>query len=398
MRYSIVILISLLSTYSSGQNLFSNQLILPLDTTKQNNIYHYSDIHFGSTHFKTALPLKLYRGGFISSANKGKLTPIDRTNRTGGLIDLNIGGTFYKQNNKFINGWYVNMNWLQSTAVKYPQGLFNAIMDGNTTIENSINLSKTTGHIRNHHKFSFGVLRSKWSYGLTIGSINKEINGVLHNNSSIRFNIPYEWNISLDGEINATKPSSSNFTSNGISLGVDIIHHNQKNEKWNYSIGLNNFGIISLNNTSSSYRLDTSFNFSGFNLQEWRNIDSSIANYTNSIDTSFATNQITLSPFTLAANTQLKIKNSLFIYSNMKYIHLSQGNYSFSLGSFKKLNDKLLIGSGINYHSISTFQLEVFSYYNTEKFNLGLKFNNLIGVIPSLGKSFGLQTFISWKI
>ena len=82
----------------------------------------------------------------------------------------------------------------------------------------------------------------------------------------------------------------------------------------------------------------------------------------------------------------------------MKYIHLSQGNYSFSLGSFKKLNDKLLIGSGINYHSISTFQLEVFSYYNTEKFNLGLKLNNLIGVIPSLGKSFGLQTFISWKI
>ncbi|MDG2343932.1 MAG: hypothetical protein P8L23_05085, partial [Flavobacteriales bacterium] len=161
---------------------------------------------------------------------------------------------------------------------------------------------------------------------------------------------------------------------------------------------LNNFGFISFNNTSSIYRVDTSFNFSGFNLQEWRNIDSSIANYTNSIDTSFSTNQITLSPFTFAANTQLKIKNSLFIYSNVKYIHLSQGNYSFSLGTYKKLNDKLLIGSGLNYHNISTFQLEAFSYYNTGKINLGLKLNNLIGVIPSIGKSFGLQTFISWKI
>ncbi len=398
MRYKLIILFSFISTFYIGQNLFSNQIILPTDTTKENKIYHYSNIHFGSTHFKLALPLKFYKGGYITNTNKGNLNPIDRTNISGGIIDLNIGGTIYKQNNKFIDGWYVNINWLQSAAIKYPQGLFNAIMDGNSTINNTINLSKVNGHLRNHQKFSFGILKSNWLYGLTIGSINKEINGNLNTNSSIYFKNPYEWNISLDGELNSTTSKTNTFSSNGLSLGIDIIHKNRINKKWNYSIGLNNFGIISFNKKNPIYRIDTSFAFSGFNLQEWSNIDSSIANYTASIDTSFSSNQTTLTPFVLAANSQLKINNALFIYSNFKYTHQSQGNYSLSIGSYKELNKKILLGGGFNYHTISSIQLELFSYYKCDKINLGLKINNLIGLLPNLGKSFGLQTFISWKI
>jgi hypothetical protein len=398
MRHTFIILFSFIVTCFSGQNLFINQMILPLDTTEKNNIYHYSDIHFGSTHFKLVLPLKFYRGGFITNANKGNLDQLEKTNISGGLIDLNIGGTIYKPNNKHIDGWYVNMNWLQSAAVKYPQGLFNAIMDGNASIDNTINLSATNGHLRNHHKFSFGFLKSKWLYGVTIGSINKEINGELITNSSIYFDSPYEWDITLNGEINSSTPSSNSFSTNGLSLGIDIIHKNQINDKWNYNIGLNNFGAILLNNNNPSYSIDTSFVFSGLNLQEWRNIDSSVANYTSAIDTSYSSNQSTLSPFTLAGNLQFKVNNNLLMYSNIKYTHLSQGNYSVSIGGYKKLNQKILIGSGLNYHTISALQWELFSYYQREKTNIGLRLNNLIGIIPSLGKSFGLQTFISWKL
>jgi len=397
-KYISIILLSFTISYSIGQNLFINQLVLPLDTTKNNTIYHYSDIHFGSTHFKLALPLKFYKGGFITNANKGNLSQLEKVNISGGSMDLNAGGTIYKPNNKHIDGWYINMNWLQSAAIKYPQGLFNAIMDGNTNIDNIINLSKINGHLRSHHKFSFGIIKSKWLYGLTIGSINKEINMSLNNNSSILFDNPYEWDIALNGEINSSQPSTNNFTSNGISFGTDIIHKNQNNEKWIYSIGINNFGVLILNKNNPTYSIDTSFVFSGLSLEEWGNIDSSIANYSSILDTSYKSNITSLTPFTLAGNLQFKVNNSLFMYSNVKYTHLSQGNYSFSVGSFKKINDKILIGSGLNYHSISTFQLELFSYYKREKINLGIKLNNLVGIIPSIGKSFGLQTFISWKL
>lgn len=290
------------------------------------------------------------------------------------------------------------MNWLQSTALKYPQGLFNSIMDGNTNIDNAINLSDINGHLRNHHKFSFGILKSKWLYGLTIGSINKEINLNLSSNSSVLFDNPYEWDIAINGEINSSQPNTNNFNSNGVSIGTDLVHKNQNNEKWIYSIGINNFGVLILNKNNPTYSIDTSFIFSGLDLQEWRNIDSSIANYSSIIDTSYKSNLTTLTPFTLAGNLQFKVNNSLFIYSKVKYIHLNQGNYSLSVGSYKTINDKVLIGSGLNYHSISTFQLELFSYYKREKINLGIKLNNLIGVIPSIGKSFGLQTFISWEL
>tara|TARA_B100000900_G_scaffold373110_1_gene353467 strand:- start:393 stop:626 length:234 start_codon:yes stop_codon:yes gene_type:complete len=77
---------------------------------------------------------------------------------------------------------------------------------------------------------------------------------------------------------------------------------------------------------------------------------------------------------------------------------MSQGNYSLSIGGYKKINNNILIGSGINYHSISTFQWEFFTYYQKEKANIGIKLNNLIGIIPNIGKSFGLQTFISWRL
>lgn len=396
MRSFLTLFFSLSICYSIGQNLFNNQSPFPSDTSNKNKVYHFSNIHFGSTHFKLALPLKFYTGGFITNDNKGKATPFDRTNISGGIIDLNVGGIIFNKN-KLIDGWYVNVNWLQSTALKYPQGLFNAIMYGNSNIENTINLSNLSGHLRNHHKLSFGFFKSNWTYGLTVGSINKEITGNFNTNSSILFLPPYEWNIQLNGNINSTNISTNSFSSNGISIGGDIIYKSTFNEKWNFSIGLNNFGLISFNKNNPIYSIDTALNFTGFQWEELRNIDSSIANYTSSFDTTYAKNYTVITPFTIAANSQFKLK-SIFIYSNLKYIHMSQGNYSLSIGGYKKINNNILIGSGINYHSISTFQWEFFTYYQKEKANIGIKLNNLIGIIPNIGKSFGLQTYISWRL
>ena len=79
---------------------------------------------------------KNYFGGFINEKDKGNTKSVNKIQRNGLELDINIGIKIFNPDN--LNGWYFSFQNLITAGISYRQGLFDLIFRGNNNIKNEI--------------------------------------------------------------------------------------------------------------------------------------------------------------------------------------------------------------------------------------------------------------------
>jgi len=361
-------------------------------------LYSSSNFSIGSTHIPLSFFKKNYFGGFINDNDKGNNNYINKIQRSGLELDINIGIKIHNSKNN-INGWYFSFQNMITSGLSYRQGLFDLIFRGNNNIRNDILLSKTSFHFRNHQIFHFGKFYERFSLGLSLGNILQEVNGNFGNNDLIGVSDPYSWDIVVNPNFELVENTSNLLNKNGNSLGLDMKYKGvSSSNKFKYDIEIKNLGLILLYKNIKKMNYDTSFIFSGLTVDELSDIN----NFSNDLSGNFEP-KITnkdhwlVTPFIIKADVLYQINKigvlgGLFFRNNSQYLPMSY------MGINYKNHTKIEFGTKLYYGGYNHLQWGVNASYNSKRIKSELSLQNCFSLIPSLATSFGLLLKLSWKI
>ena len=352
----------------------------------------------GSTHLPVNFFNKIYFGGFIGESEKGNSYSIAKTQRSGFETDMNFEVNIYQENSE-LNGWYFSLQNKISAAGKYQQGLYDLIFRGNEDLNQQISLGNTKFHFRNHQLINFGKFYKNFSFGLAIGNILQEYNGIFGEKDLIDFNNNYNWNVVVNPNISFVRNNNNALKKNGNSLGLNFkIKDAFKNTNLEYEIEIKNLGVMLLHSNIETINYDTSFTYSGLSFDQITNINNLSSEISTPFQPYFSNNKIiSTTPFEVKFNIVKSINNlelfaGAFYRNNSQY--LPKSYFGFNYRNEKKLN----YGSNLSYGGYNKFQWGINTSYHTEKINAQIILQNCIGLIPSLGRSLGIVLNLNWKI
>ena len=110
MRKLVFIILIGLPFYSLAKPKDSSRIFNAIALTSSSNFT------IGSTHLPINFFKRLYFGGFIDENEKGKISSVNKIQRSGLEIDVNIGVDLFQNKNK---GWYINFQNIITSGVQY---------------------------------------------------------------------------------------------------------------------------------------------------------------------------------------------------------------------------------------------------------------------------------------
>ena len=362
-------------------------------------IFSESRINIGSNHLPISFFSKFINGGEITEKDKGSLDYINSINISGFEFDNSYGIKF---NCKDKVGWYFKYQHLTTGAAKYSQGLYNLIFDGNQSINEFIDLSQTAFHFRKHQIIHFGFFKKKISFGLAVGNILNEYQGNLADGDFILFKNPYMWEITSSPNILVLNNKPNSIFKNGNSIGLDFKFRGDimknKSKYLSYNIDIQNLGLMYLHNEFGQLDNDTSFIYSGLSIEEIINFETTLDNLNNSISPNYnLENIIQISPFTLKGELNLELEKTNL---SSGIFHRFSSNYRprIFIGLDKQVNKKISLGTNISYGGYNQIQLVGKLKIEFKKSNFQFNLLNVPALIPTLGKSLGLNLQMQWQI
>ena len=348
------------------------------------------------------LPLNFFRriikGGEILDSDKGSTQNQNSNRRTGIELDLMYGVKWLDP--KKNKGYFMNFQQLITGAGQYEQGLFNIIFLGNSVINSPLQLNKTSFHFRKHHILHFGLTRNQFEFGIALGNILNEYQGKFNSDDQLSFISPFLWEISITPDFLFLDNNPNSIRKNGNSIGFDLAYYSKNNDSKNYSynLSLKNLGVMYLHQNLTALNFDTSFNYTGFKLEEILNSNETITELSEDFGISnYDGTELQITPFTFNANYQYHFTNAN-IYSNLFYRHKSQFLPRLNLGYEKIINQKISAGTNLTYGGYNKLQWGSNIACKLNNINANLQVYNLLGFAPKIGKSFGIQLKIQWLV
>lgn len=367
-------------------NVFSNEN----DSTRKSKCDFYSKnyLNIGSTHAPVIFFSRLLFGGEINEKNKGNLKPVNHYRRTGGEAQY-LFGLSIKLNEKKIDSYYVEFQQLATFGGKYHQELYNLILDGNSNLD-QVTLSKNEFHFRNYQLLHGGIEINSMRFGLVLGNMLTENTLDFKDDNYIRFDEDYLWEVSLSSNVTSLGNTNSLFEKNGQLLGLDWEIKEKVNDKWNWGVGVQNLGLLIYNNNTNFYSMDSTFIYEGLSYQEIINFNTTADEFSsNLINEQTPKNYFSMTPFSTYGHINYSHNNTSYS-ADIFYRHNSQFFPRLNLTATKILSEKFKIGSNLTYGGYTTLQIGSYMQYSLKNFNVNLHLMNLMGLIPSWGKSFGL--------
>jgi len=250
--------------------------ILPLnyDTLERNNSLVISGgIDFNSSGIQRAISSKFIRGGFIDSEMKDASYDKHRgVNRAGFITEGEVVFRNYKQ--KIIGdwGWLIKAGYGNHTGLIYGKDLFGLVFYGNDRYKGTeVDLSGTNFLSTTFQKIGFGLIneRSKSNVTFNVYNISNRISADLRD---VRFTQDAnndQVDLTLAGDFSARNDAKF---FQGIGFGFDVdfkIPVYIKDKAHFIQIDVRNLGFSYMHNSQKTYTVDTSFTFSGLQLNDF---------------------------------------------------------------------------------------------------------------------------------
>lgn len=222
---------------------------------------------------------KFIRGGFIDSTlKKGILDQLKTENHIG--AELNYGINYYCRKTQFFGlpawGWFFGLSNHENYNLGFSKNSFELAFFGNKTFAGkTVELAPLQFNLLRFQKLSAGIFHKETHSRIGIGFIKAEDFISLNMGSAQLYTEASGAELSLSLQENLMRSDSLNkgfFASNGFGMATDleIFLNAGKNRNVNFKntfkISLQNFGFIQWNKSTLSQTLDTSYNYTGFEI------------------------------------------------------------------------------------------------------------------------------------
>ena len=268
--FHIFMIISFL-IYSQEKNL--------LEDISQNDISFNSYISFESNNLKSDFLNTIVYGGFITNEMKESWI------NSGGIDNkLNaeiINGIRYSFRNRGNNLIYISMTDINYINANFSDDLLKLALYGNFYYQSdTLDFSKTVIRINRYQQYKVG-----YNFNLFKNNINWNINtaiSYLNGNHHAQYNIDKGFlytedlgtSLEMNYDITTMMTDTSNmspFIGNGNGIAIDI-GLNMKKENSTFGIQLRDLGMIKWKSNSIINNTDSSFNFSGIEIDEFNSL------------------------------------------------------------------------------------------------------------------------------
>ena len=392
------------------RNLLAQQTIpIAHDSTKilRELVVHGSG-QIQSNHLTSAISRKILFGGMISDEEIRKSTNNLRDsglNRTGAVVNLDMVYTDYTANlfGKKQFGYVLTAGHQTYFGSTYQDQAFQLFAQGNANAPQLNDLTDTRFYQMSHHKLGFGILEKKTrsSFSLNfIGVVGYQdfdlMNGVFNQNSN-----KDTIDLVLIGSL--TGNNSAQFLKGvGLGLDVDLRMPIQINKKEIYvQVLAQNLGFVRMNKNSFNYNMDTTYRFSGFDLQQVQNVsnnpDFSLVDSLN-ITRNEAVNYQWLPGFVQVA--KIVNRNSLqrlqAFYGMNLYTHIAYMPQVFA-GSHWQATNNLSFGLHGHLGGFGNARLGGYAEMRLGNFCVGLSSQDLLGTAANIGFGHSLLFRLSWQ-
>lgn len=411
MKKLIYIFLIITSAEWSGpilaQNTGNNQLFEYTDTSSV-VLNVYANGNYGSSIFNNEF-LDVFRlGGLIDNQMKGTaLSNSKRMNYLGG--EGSFGVSFSDPIHKLHGNWgyYVDISSNVSGAIQFTDDLYELVFYGNKSNAGDTSFIGQTGfHSRNFQKFSAGIDNNKLKIGLSFLSFSNYNQGLVQ--SGYTFTDSLGGNISLN--LNGSQIQSTNIlkqVGSGFALDFEyrisqelMAKDSSDSKSTTVIIGVKNIGMYISRKNSVLTAVDSTYNYSGFNVSSISSFGNSIINQqelTDSIKiTSDTTRFIGLLPFEIYFYKPPTYLKKWDIIYGFRYKIQSSYRAFLYIGGNLHLTSKMNISSYLGYGGYSNLQFGL-AINKRFKNNLlvELNSNNLLGVFS--GEQYGKAAGISLK-
>ena len=388
-----------------SQNTGSNHLFEYPDTNSL-VLNVYANGNYGSSMFNNEF-IDIFRfGGFIDNKMKDvALSNSKRVNYVGG--EGSFGVSFSNPVYKLFGDWgyYIDISSNTSGAVQFTDDLYELAFYGNKSNAGDTSFIGQTGfHSRNFNKFVAGIDNNKLKIGLSFLSFSNYNQGLVQSGSA--FTDSLGSNISLD--INGSQIRSNNVLKHvGSGFALDFEYRlsqelmakdSSHSKETSIIIGIKNIGIYVSRKNSVLTAVDTTYNYSGFDVSSISSFGNSIINQQDLTDSvrplSDTTQFIGLLPFEIYFYKPAAYMKKCEVIYGFRYKIQSSYRAFLYFGSNLQLTKKMNISSYLAYGGYSKLQLGL-ALNKRFKNNLLVEINsnNLLGIFSKqqYGKAAGIS-------
>ena len=407
----LVYILLLITSPIFSQNTGSNQLFEYADTNSM-VLNIYANGNYGSSIFNNQFMDVFRFGGFIDNEMKDEaLSNSKRINYVGG--EGSFGVSFSDPIHKLFGNWgyYVDISANASGAVQFTDDLYELAFYGNKSNAGDTSFMGQTGfHSRSFKKFAAGIDNNKLKIGLSYLSFSNYNQGLVQ--SGYTYTDSLGSNISLD--INGSQVQSNNALKHiGSGFAVDfeyrlsqelIAKDSSHSKSTTIIIGIKNIGIYVSQKNSILTTVDTTYNYSGFNVSSISSFGNSIINQQELTDSirliSDTSRFVGLLPFEIYFYKPPTYLKKWEIIYGFRYKIQSSYRAFLYLGGNLHLASKMNISSYLAYGGYSNLQFGL-ALNKRFKNNLLVEINsnNLLGIFSKTqhGKAAGISLKYNFK-
>jgi len=394
-----------------SQNIGNNHLFEYADTNSM-VLNIYANGNYGSSLFNNEF-IDIFRfGGFIDNDMKdGGLSNSSRINYAGG--EGSYGISFSDPVHKVFGDWgyYVDISSNTSAGVQFTDDLYELVFYGNKGSAGDTSFIGQTGyHSRTFKKFGAGIDNNKLKIGLSFLSFGNYNQGLVQN--GYVFTDSLGSNISLD--VNGSQFRSNNVlphVGSGFALDFEyrlsqelISKDSSHSKETTIIVGIKNIGIYVSRKNSILTEVDTTYNYSGFEVSNISDFGNSVINQEQLTDSvriiSDTTRIVGMLPFELYFYKPPTYQKKWEIIYGFRYKIQSSYRAFLYLGGNLHLAKNMNISSYVGYGGYSKLQFGL-GLNKRFKNNLLIEINsnNLLGVFSKeqYGKAAGISLKYNFK-
>jgi hypothetical protein len=368
-------------------------------------------IDYHSTSIKNDLSKSFIWGGEIDQTMKDR--SFSKHNGINRLGFYNTNELRYIQLSKpFLGkescGWGVKMGYYAAGSVSYNKDLFGLLMYGNSSyLDQTASFSNTISQFMLFQKVGFGLVnrKTKSSIYLNVVNVQQAFKATIDKGELSQNAEGSSLDVLLDGEFAFTEGTDF---SQGLGLAIDgevrFMTPWIKESKAPFSFSVNNLGVAYMYNGMSKYDIDSSYNYSGFTVNQLAN---SAATFGNDFDV-----------FDSLNIEKTQVKKWLAIPGYIQLMKLVDYNSSKQLQSFfgvrvyPTMRAVPAVFVGVNYRPIQAFSAALSLYYGgfgkirsglylsylARKITVSLGTDDFLGYVSKNGFGQSLIFKLTWKI
>lgn len=272
---------------------------------------------------------------------------------------------------------------------------------------NAANFSELSLNTAIFQKIGFGIFNksSKSSFFLNLVNLQQYSKAYFRKAYLTQNSDASEIDLKLQGEL-AFTPTNAFSTGIGFALDLDkrIAVQLQNEQKATIQIQVQNLGLAFVNDGLRSYEIDSTYNYSGFQINQLINANEFLGSNFSLMDSLGIKQRITKSWVLLPAFIQVSklidgtSTKKIQTYYGIKLYPTIAAIPAGFLGLYWKINSKTALASSISYGAFGSFRNGWYFTFTGKKISGSLGTDDALGFVSK--KAFGQSLFLrfSWSI